>query len=271
MIKILYEDNDILICHKPAGIAVQSSSVTSADMETMLRSQILRSGEFKNKSTLLHVIHRLDQPVEGIIVFGRTKKAAAALSSQVQAGGEMNKTYLAVVYGDFTEGEKEGELVDYLYKDAATRSAVVLDSPNDGKGAKESSLSYKVLGTKRISEISTNNVVDFTANTSEESDDTAGENPEGVKKDTNQETISLMEVTLKTGRYHQIRAQFSNAGHPLLGDRRYCTPESDEVSARLRVRNVALCAYKLSLCHPVTNKVMNFEIEPEEEIFSEFM
>ena len=152
-IDILYEDDDILICHKPPGIAVQSNSVTSPDMETMLRSQILRSGQFKNKSTLLHVIHRLDQPVEGIIVFGRSKKAAADLSQQVQAGGEMNKTYLAVVYGSFSEDEKEGELVDYLYKDAASKSAIVAPSPDENKNAKESSLSYKVLAKKNIKDI----------------------------------------------------------------------------------------------------------------------
>ena len=258
-IEILYEDDDILICHKPPGIAVQSSSVTATDMETMLRSQILRSGEFKNKSTLLHIIHRLDQPVEGIIVFGRNKKAAAQLSAQVQAGGEMNKTYLAVVAGSFSEEEKEGELVDYIYKDAASRSAVVIDSPDKSKGAKESSLTYKVLAVKDIKDISTNNVVDF------EDKQNPKEAAENAK-----ETVSLLEVTLNTGRYHQIRAQFSNAGHPLLGDRRYCSPESDEISARLRVRNVALCAYKLSLVHPKTKKELNFEITPEGEIFKEF-
>ncbi|WP_035772020.1 RluA family pseudouridine synthase [Butyrivibrio sp. VCD2006] len=256
MIKILYEDNDILVCHKPAGIAVQSSSVTSPDMETMLRSQILRSGTFKNKSALLHVIHRLDQPVEGIIVFGRNKKAAASLSAQVQAGGEMNKTYLAVVYGGFSGDEQEGELKDYIYKDAATKSAVVIPKPDKSKGAKESSLSYKVLTSKNIKDISTNNVVDFEAKNETEARNTA-------------DTVSLVEVSLKTGRYHQIRAQFSNAGHPLLGDRRYCSPESDEVSARLRVRNVALCACKLSLVHPTTKKEMSFEIQPEGDIFKE--
>ena len=258
-IEILYEDDDILICHKPPGIAVQSSSVTATDMETMLRSQILRSGEFKNKSTLLHIIHRLDQPVEGIIVFGRNKKAAAQLSAQVQAGGEMNKTYLAVVAGSFSEEEKEGELVDYIYKDAASRSAVVAATPDENKSAKKSSLSYKVLGRKSIDDISRNNVVDF------DNKMDSSERPENL-----QESVSLLEIKLETGRFHQIRAQFSNAGHPILGDRRYCSSESDEVSARLRVRNLALCAYKLSLVHPTTKKELSFEITPQGEIFGEF-
>ncbi len=252
MIEILHEDNDILVCVKPAGMAVQSSSVTSQDMETVLRSQILRSGTFKNKSTLLRVVHRLDQPVEGIIVFARTKKAAASLSKQVQADGDMSKVYQAVVYGEFED--EEGNLTDYLAKDPATKKAVVSqDNVGDNKDYKKSILDYKVLSTKSISEISTNNVSDF--------DDKDGYS---------QEKISLVEVHLKTGRYHQIRAQFSNAGHPLLGDRRYMSEVSDEVSARLRVRNVALCACRLEFKHPVTNKIMKFEIEPKGDIFKEF-
>ncbi|WP_408069711.1 RluA family pseudouridine synthase [Butyrivibrio sp. JL13D10] len=247
-IEVLYEDNDILVCRKPAGIAVQSSSVTSSDMETQLRSQILRSGTFKSRNTILHVVHRLDQPVEGIIVFARTKKAAASLSRQVQADGDMNKTYLAVVYGAFSENEKEGELLNYLYRDTATKMAVITDTEDKNKGSKRCSLTYKVLSEKDINDISVNNVVDFEDN-----------------KDS--EKISLVEIHLQTGRYHQIRAQFAEAGHPLLGDRRYCSEQSDEVSARLRVRNVALCACSLSFNHPVTNERLEFEIEPEDLIF----
>lgn len=251
-IEILYEDNDILVCVKPAGMAAQSNSVTSQDMETLLRSQILRSGTFKNKSTLLHIIHRLDQPVEGIIVFARTKKAAASLSKQVQVDGDMSKVYQAVVYGEFEN--TEGNLTDYLSKDPATKKAIVShDNPGNNKDFKKSILDYKVLAVKNISEISTNNVADF----------------DGESK-VSQEKVSLVEVHLKTGRYHQIRAQFSNAGHPLLGDRRYMSDISDEVSARLRVRNVALCACKLEFKHPVTNKTMKFEIEPKGDIFREF-
>ncbi len=249
-IEILYEDNDILVCHKPAGLAVQSSSVTSQDMETLLRTQIMRSEAFKNKSANLFVIHRLDQPVEGIIVFGRTKKAAGSLSKQVQAGGDMSKVYKAVVYGEM--GDTEGTLTDYLYKDPATKKAIVKpDNAENNKDYKKSILDYKVLSTKSIREISNDNT--------DEADDKIL-----------QEKISLVEVHLETGRYHQIRAQFSNAGHPLLGDRRYMSDISDEVSTELKVKNVALCACRLEFKHPVTNKKMGFEIEPKGDIFKKF-
>lgn len=257
-IEILYEDDDILVCVKPAGVAVQSRNVTIPDMETALRSQIIRSGKFKNKSTTLHVIHRLDQPVEGILVFGRTKKAAASLSTQVQDGGAMDKHYLAVICGSFPEDQRQGELCDYMYRDAASKSAVIVDSSDADKGnipddAKKSTLTYRVVSQKDISDISVNNVVDF----AEESNNL-------------KEEISLVDIHLHTGRFHQIRAQFSHAGHPLLGDRRYCTEESDEISARLRVKNVALCAYRLSFDHPSTGKRLEFTIEPKGEIFGEF-
>jgi 23S rRNA pseudouridine1911/1915/1917 synthase len=256
-IEILYEDDDILVCVKPAGVAVQSRNVTIPDMETALRSQIIRSGKFKNKSTTLHVIHRLDQPVEGILVFGRTRKAAASLSSQVQDGGAMDKHYLAVVCGEFSEAAQEGELCDYMYRDSASKSAVIVDSSDVDAGkipsdAKKSTLTYRVASQKRVREMSANNVEDFDERSRIEA-----------------EVISLVDIHLHTGRFHQIRAQFSHAGHQLLGDRRYCTAESDELSARLRVKNVALCAYRLSFDHPKTHKRMEFKIEPKGEIFGE--
>ncbi|WP_026509032.1 RluA family pseudouridine synthase [Butyrivibrio sp. LC3010] len=253
-IEILYEDNDILVCRKPAGIAVQSSNVTIPDMETLLRSIILRRGESKNKSTVLHVIHRLDQPVEGIIVFGRNKKAAAALSSQVQADGDMNKTYLAVVYGSFSENLKSGELKDYIYKDSKTKRAVVTaskdsDKDNPSSRAKESRLEYKVISELEIP-------ADKMPDTSDEENIT--------------NKISLVEVKLYTGRFHQIRAQFSNIGHPLLGDNRYNSPNSAKLSTIIGVKNVALCGYRLTFKHPVSKKEMNFEVTPNAQIFKEF-
>ena len=250
-LEILYEDNDILVCNKPAGIAVQSSSVTMPDMETLLRNQLLRSSVNKDKKADIFVVHRLDQPVEGIIVFARNKKAAAVLSSQVQSGGDMNKTYLAVVHGVFPEDEKQGTLRDFIYKDAKTKCAVVVKPDNttlsgnnnctkntknntSNNSPKECLLSYKVLSENQS------------------------------------EGISLVEVHLQTGRFHQIRAQFSNAGHPLLGDRKYCTEQSDELSKKLGIRNVALCAYSLSLKHPVSHKEMSFDIKPSGSIFQSF-
>ena len=107
---ILYEDRDILVCHKAAGLPVQSAGVGSKDMESILLNYLKekQQAEPENRTEKKHsvrtdtqripylgVVHRLDQPVEGIIVFAKNKKAAAGLSRQI-SGGMLKKVYLAV-------------------------------------------------------------------------------------------------------------------------------------------------------------------------------
>lgn len=133
---ILYEDRDILVLHKPAGIAVQSAGIGVPDMESMLKNYLARKGGLP----YLAVIHRLDQPVEGVLVFGKTPQAAENLSRQ-NAEKTMEKYYLAV-----TEGEpaaEEGILEDYLMRDGRKNISAVV--PKGTKGAKRARLSYKVL------------------------------------------------------------------------------------------------------------------------------
>ena len=79
---IIYEDQDILVCRKPEGLPVQSAGVGTMDMESALKNYLA----FKNpeKTPWLGIIHRLDQPVEGILVFALTQKAAASLNRQME-------------------------------------------------------------------------------------------------------------------------------------------------------------------------------------------
>lgn len=72
------------------------------------------------------------------------------------------------------------------------------------------------------------------------------------------EVCSLLDVTLQTGRFHQIRAQLSGAGHPILGDRKYGTEVSQKLSGEKGIRWVALFAYELCVCHPTTGKEMKW-------------
>lgn len=81
--------------------------------------------------------------------------------------------------------------------------------------------------------------------------------------------VSLLDIHIDTGRFHQIRAQLSHAGMPLLGDSKYGNEESLLVSRQLAVRNVALCAYKIEFLHPVTGERKVFEIAPKRKIFSQ--
>lgn len=108
---ILYEDKDLLVCHKPAGMPVQSRQVGSQDMEHALLGYLAR----KKEPLYLAVIHRLDQPVEGILVFAKNKKSAAGLNKQMQ-DGKMDKYYLAVT--SKIPEKKSGRLEDWMIKDA---------------------------------------------------------------------------------------------------------------------------------------------------------
>ena len=84
------------------------------------------------------------------------------------------------------------------------------------------------------------------------------------------EELSLADIHIETGRFHQIRAQMANAGMALLGDVKYGDEETKECSAKLGVRTVALCAYKLSFIHPVSGETLSFETKPETKGFSFF-
>ncbi len=102
--RILYEDNDIFVCHKPAGIATQTARVGQADMVSEITNYLKASGSDLKTPLYVGVVHRLDQPVEGILVFAKNKAAAADLSRQA-AGDGMKKEYLPEV-----KGAKEAKL-----------------------------------------------------------------------------------------------------------------------------------------------------------------
>ncbi|MFR3030347.1 MAG: pseudouridine synthase [Blautia sp.] len=110
--RILYEDRDIVVCHKPAGLAVQSAKIGQMDLESGLKNEL--SARQREGVPYLGVVHRLDQPVEGLVVFAKSQKAAANLNSQI-AKRMVDKTYLAVVREVKTPSA--GRLEDWLKRD----------------------------------------------------------------------------------------------------------------------------------------------------------
>lgn len=136
---ILYEDKDLLVCHKPAGMPVQSRQVGSQDMEHALLGYLAR----KKEPLYLAVIHRLDQPVEGILVFAKNKKSAAGLNKQMQ-DGKMDKYYLAVT--SKIPEKKSGRLEDWMIKDAKKNTSRIAKESEAGK--KKAVLEYQVLKEK---------------------------------------------------------------------------------------------------------------------------
>lgn len=135
---ILYEDPSILVCRKRPGMAVQSAGPGRPDLESALKNYLALKNPDKGVP-YLGVIQRLDQPVEGVLVFALTKGAAASLNRQA-AEGRMMKNYLALVRASLTPGDS-GEMADRLKKEG--RCSVVL--PLEGQEGKDARLAYEVL------------------------------------------------------------------------------------------------------------------------------
>ena len=138
--KILYEDKDQIVIHKPAGVATQTARLGEKDLVSEVKNHIAK--EEGTQNPFVGVINRLDQPVEGIVLFAKNAKAASELSKQMQ-DGSMQKYYLAAIYGHM---EKENDsLTDYLEKDARTNSSRVVSATS--KDAKKAMLEYNVIAT----------------------------------------------------------------------------------------------------------------------------
>ena len=133
----VYEDNAIIVVNKPAGVPVQTAAVGVKSLETLLKAYRKEKGEEPE----IYVVHRLDQPVSGLLVFAKTKSAAAFLSKELTKDS-FSKIYEAKVYQG-TEFKEKEELVDYLIKDTKTNMSRVCEK--NTKGAKEAKLIYEVL------------------------------------------------------------------------------------------------------------------------------
>ena len=137
-LKVLYEDNHIIVVVKPFNIPSQGDKTGDIDMLTIIK-QYIKEKYNKPGNVYLGLVHRLDRPTEGIIVFAKTSKAADRLTKQIN-NKEFHKTYYAVVEG---KTPSEGTLKDYLYKDEKTNNSYITDK---SKG-KEAVLEYTTIKT----------------------------------------------------------------------------------------------------------------------------
>ena len=135
--KILYEDPDLMVVFKPAGMATQSARTTVPDLMSRLQNEML----LRKEKVSLKLVNRLDQPVEGILLVAKTKEAAADLSRRTEENTHMEKWYRALICGKLPE--KEGVLSDYLTEEAGENRSRIC-AP-DTPGAKECRLFYHVL------------------------------------------------------------------------------------------------------------------------------
>ena len=141
-IPIIYEDNHVLVVVKPFNVPSQEDATKDPDMLTLLK-EYLREKYDKKGNVFLGLVHRLDRPTGGVMVFAKTTKAAQRLFDSI-AEGDFEKKYLAVL-SDVPQ-EKRGRLHNYLYKDESKNVVSVV--PMGVKGAKEAVLDYSILEKK---------------------------------------------------------------------------------------------------------------------------
>lgn len=246
--QIVYEDEAVLVIRKPAGLATESAGIGQKDVVSELKNYVAKKNP--GKMPYLGVVHRLDQPVEGLLVFAKTKKAADNLTAQL-GKGMLKKEYLAVVCGKVPENT--GRLVDYLAKEKGM--AVVKDAA-DAQSEKDADAQAKK---------------DADVQSEKAADPQAKKAVLTYTKKAENGRFTLLAVQIETGRFHQIRAQLSHAGFPILGDEKYGSEESKELSREKKIRFTALCAASLSFRHPVTGKTMAFTQAPQNPAFAEFV
>lgn len=225
--KILFEDDDLIVCHKPSGIATQTRKLGQKDMESILRNHVALAGGKTGKGVLpyIGIVHRLDQTVEGVMVFAKNSQAAASLSTQVQKHS-FGKKYYALVrlqetgkeedgrtFSDVTHLPERGTLENWILADPNNNTSHIVQKGT--KNAKRAVLDYRVISR--------------------------------------QNGKALLDITLHTGRHHQIRVQLAGIGTPVCGDRKY----GNDTEGIL-----ALCSYHIDFEHPKSGQKMEFDIKP---------
>lgn len=380
--EIVYEDQEVLVVRKPAGLAAQTARVGQQDVVSELKNYLRHSpgafsgskadgggksgssepggggksgsskfaGGGKNSSSkpgsgggscgskyvgggkaepYLGVVHRLDQPVEGLLVFAKNRDAARSLTEQLQGQGEdgaFSKHYYAVLCG--IPARKAGRLTDILSKEsvvvgtrkeyrsvvhklpqgadilcaavlpadaetvristaeteidailsvdaetarisaAAAKAATVL--PADAETIRTSTAETEAAAVLPASAASADALSVPAVSGGNHSPGHRAELEYEILQVREEENLSLADIRLITGRFHQIRAQMAHAGTPLLGDMKYGSEASMALARSLGIRHVALCAYSLEFRHPVSGKRMEFQNKPGNPAFSFF-
>lgn len=147
-LKVLYEDNHIIVVRKKPNIPSQADKTEDSDMLTIIK-EYLKGKYNKPGNVYLGLVHRLDRPVGGVMVFAKTSKAASRLSNQVREK-IFKKKYLAVVDGKFEKAK--GTLEDYLYKDERNNISKIVKP--EKKNAKLAKLDYEVLAYNEVKDLS---------------------------------------------------------------------------------------------------------------------
>lgn len=206
--KVLYEDNHIIIVNKVSGEIVQGDKTGDKPLCDIVR-EWLKAKYDKPGNVFLGVVHRLDRPVTGAVLFAKTSKALSRLNKMFASHENVRKTYWAIVGN--RPPQESGTLTHWLTRNGQTNTARAYD--REVPGSKKAILDYRLISSS--------------------------------------DKYFLLEVTLHTGRHHQIRCQLSKIGCPIRGDLKYGAPRSNPDGS------ISLHARSLSLTHPVSMKPIN--------------
>ena len=210
--EIVYTDNHIIIVNKRAGEIVQGDKTGDKPLSEILKDYIKEKYN-KPGNVFCGVVHRIDRPVSGLVIFARTSKALTRLNDMLRKH-DIKKTYWALVEGK--PAQSEAILRHKLVSDGRMNKSFV--AKEGDQEAKECELSYRTIATG--------------------------------------DRYTLLEINLKTGRKHQIRAQLAAIGHPIKGDLKYGARRSNPDGG------ISLQAHSLHFIHPVSKQPINIEIPP---------
>lgn len=200
----IYEDNHVIIVSKDSGEIVQGDKTGDTPLSETVK-QYIKEAYAKSGNVFLGVVHRLDRPVSGLVLFSRTSKALPRLNKMF-AEGSIHKTYWAIVSS--LPAQHQGTLVHWLVRNEKQNKSYAYD--REVPNSKRAELDYKLIAQG--------------------------------------ERYYLLEVTLKTGRHHQIRCQLSKIGCPIKGDLKYGAKRSNPDGS------ISLHARKIEFLHPVSQK-----------------
>lgn len=204
--KVVYEDNHIIIVDKCSGEIVQGDKTGDKPLSETVKEYIKEKYN-KPGNVFLGVVHRLDRPVSGLVVFAKTSKALSRLNEMFRTG-DVHKTYWAVVKR--RDIALEGTLTDWLTRNERQNKSYAHE--REVPGAKKAVLKYKVRAVA--------------------------------------DNYMLIEVTLLTGRHHQIRCQLAHMGCPIKGDLKYGAPRSNPDGS------ISLLSRRVEFVHPVSKETI---------------
>ena len=205
---VLYEDNHIIIVNKQAGEIVQGDKTGDAPLSDIVKDW-LKEKHNKPGNVYLGVVHRLDRPVSGVVLFAKTSKALPRLNKMFAEHDKVSKTYWAIVQN--RPPQEEGTLTHWLTRQEKNNTARAYD--REVPGSKKAILDYRLIASG--------------------------------------DRYHLLEISLHTGRHHQIRCQLAKMGCPIRGDLKYGAPRSNPDGS------ISLHARNLTLEHPVSHETIS--------------